>query len=349
MNILDRLLELAKGEKPTGYLTNEDGNVFPVFGDKYQPKDMVRHIEIVETIARNTKDPQKRAVHEARLTQLKQAQTPHTDQAPRSTQSTRPTHTMSRDEYIAANMHRYPEYVKAAHEEIRQQHSNASAERRLQEQHLAHSSKYRHNEDIQKRVKDATALEALLERHLRNYKDTGSIPHIKDEFLDKLNREHVADVKRALETGEDIDSIPAEFEALKAPERLRRAKNPTTPEGHARLRAYNDAVFALPPKDYADKVKGSIHDVKRMVLDRLLTGTSPEKVVSDASIELQLRLPATQAARTAGKKGLKEVEALAKEWQKRATPDAQLSLFGSNHAQSHGSNHAPSHAPTSRK
>lgn len=64
---------LVKGKKegtPTGFLTNDDGNVFPVFGGKYQPKNLERHREIVQKIHDNTTDPAKKAKHAEYLASL---------------------------------------------------------------------------------------------------------------------------------------------------------------------------------------------------------------------------------------------------------------------------------------
>lgn len=64
---ISRLFYLFKGKregKPTMFLTNDDGNVFPVFdGDKYTPRDSSRHREIVQKIHDNTTDPKKKAKH----------------------------------------------------------------------------------------------------------------------------------------------------------------------------------------------------------------------------------------------------------------------------------------------
>jgi hypothetical protein len=59
----------AKGS-PTGFLTNEDGNVFPVFGGNYRPKNLEKHREIVQKIHDNTKDPGKKAKHAEYLKSL---------------------------------------------------------------------------------------------------------------------------------------------------------------------------------------------------------------------------------------------------------------------------------------
>lgn len=80
--VVNTAAPLKKGEdgkKPTGFLTNDDGHVFPVFGNKYQPKDLKRHLEIVQKIHDNTKDPEKKAKHAEYLAALSASSRPPVD------------------------------------------------------------------------------------------------------------------------------------------------------------------------------------------------------------------------------------------------------------------------------